>query len=223
MPIKHNTQLSQKDLQTRLEEWQAEATETSHPNYNHANLEDPLQQYIRISDLVHKLRKTPEAFTREDAIALFGALNSGQRMKNKLARENPLPDLVASLRELLDGPGTPAERIAQAAQRIRYAGPQMLGELFGWVHAETAPLYNNCAKDALKYLGYTFDAHDYDAFIAAHEQFKQVYQAQVGRLHPSLPLNLEIDKLYNVIDKVDLKAVTPEPERRYWRITLPDR
>ena len=85
-----------------------------------------------------------------------------------------------------------------------------LGELYGWANAETAPLYNGCAIAALHHLGYAFHDKDYAAFVAAHEQFKQVYQQQVGHLRPDLPLNLEIDKLYNVIDKVDLK-------RRYQR------
>ena len=81
----------------------------------------------------------------------------------------------------------------------------MLGELYGWANPETAPLHNGCAIAALHHLGYAFSDKDYTAFVAAHEQFKQVYQQQVGRLRPDLPLNLEIDKFYNVIDKVDLK------------------
>ena len=85
----------------------------------------------------------------------------------------------------------------------------MLGELYGWANPETAPLYNGCAIAALHHLGYAFGDKDYTAFVAAHEQFKQVYQQQVGRLRPDLPLNLEIDKLYNVIDKVDLKQNVP--------------
>jgi hypothetical protein len=61
----------------------------------------------------------------------------------------------------------------------------MLGELYGWAHADTAPLFNDCATAALAYLGYTFDPADYDAFVAAHDQFKQIYQREVGQLSHS--------------------------------------
>ncbi len=84
-----------------------------------------------------------------------------------------------------------------------------------------SPLYNNCARDALAYLGYDFAATDYDAFVSAHEQFKRVYQKHIGRLRPDLPLNLEVDKFYNVIDKVDLQR-SPESRRHYWRISIPE-
>jgi len=105
----------------------------------------------------------------------------------------------------VDGEGEPTAKIAAVAGVIKFARHNMLGELYGWANAETAPLYNGCAKDALSYLGYPFDPTDYNAFVATHERFKQVYTMQVGHLRPDLPLNLEIDKFYNVIDKVDMK------------------
>ena len=97
-----------------------------------------------------------------------------------------------------------AEKITVASRALKFAG-----NLTPWVNStvgptRTAPLYNGCAIAALHHLGYAFRDKDYTAFVAAHQQFKQVYQQQVGRLRPDLPLNLEIDKLYNVIDKVNL-------------------
>ena len=132
-------------------------------------------------------------------------------MKNKVADENLLPELRTTLLALLDGEGEPTTKIEIARQAIKYAAKNMLGELYGWANAERAPLYNTCARDALGYLGYASAAADYNAFVDAHARFKQIYLAQVGRLRPDLPLNLEIDKLYNVIDKVDLEQRAPQP------------
>jgi len=200
-----NTRESHIDIEQRLEQWKMEATDRQHPSYGHADLERPVEMYTAISGLLNKLRETPENFTKQDVVALFGTLNSGQRTKNKVAEANALPQLREDLLTMLYGEGSAAVRIATASRAIRFAAENMLGELFGWAHAEEAPLHNQCATNALAYLGYTFDPRDYDEFVAAHEQFKKVYQHQVGHLRPDLPLNLEIDKLYNVIDKVDIK------------------
>ena len=196
------------DVAARLAQWEIEATDPNHPNHYHANLDAPAANYTHISSLIQKLRTAPESFGRDDVVAHFGALNAGKRMKNKVADENPLPELRSALLALADGAGEPTDKIATAAHGIKFARHNMLGELYGWANAESAPLYNGCARDALTYLGYPFDPADYNAFVAAHERFKQVYLAQVGHLRPDLPLNLEMDKLYNVIDKVDLKVIS---------------
>jgi 5-methylcytosine-specific restriction protein B len=193
------------DVAQRLVQWKQEATNSTHPNHIHANLDQPAHIYATIAEILQKLRDTPDAFSHDDVVALFGALNSGKRMKNKVADENSLPVLRQTLIALVDGPDLPTDKIAAADQALKFASKNMLGELYGWANAESAPLYNGCAIAALHHLGYAFADRDYDAFVAAHEQFKQTYQQQVGHLHPDLPLNLEIDKLYNVIDKVDLK------------------
>ncbi len=197
------------DVATRLAQWKTEATDPNHPNHYHANLDEPARVYAQITASLRKLRDQPEAFDRDDVAALFGALNSGKRTKNKVADGNPLPTLRASLLALVDGEGEATTKIDTAASVIKFARNNMLGELYGWANAETAPLYNGCARDAMTYLGYQFNPSDYNAFVAAHEEFKQVYRAQVGHLRSDLPLNLEIDRLYNVIDKVDLKQKGP--------------
>jgi len=194
------------DIATRLAQWKQEATNPDHPNYHHAELDWPADRYAVISPLAEKLRTTPEEFSRDDLVTLLGRLNSGQRTKNKVADNNPLPELRQTLLALLDGPGEPADKIRQASAAIRFAGPNMLGELYGWVHAEDAPLVNQCAIDALRHLGYSFGADDYVSVVVAHEQLKPVYVQSVGRLRPDIPLNLEMDRFYNVIDKVDLKG-----------------
>ena len=196
------------DVAQRLTQWRLEATDPGHSNYIHADLDQAVRIYAKITALIEKLRRMPDAFSRDDVVTLFDALNSGRRMKNKVADENVLPLLRETLLNLVDGPGTAAEKIAAAAQALKFAGSNTIGELYGWANAETAPLYNGCAIAALHHLGYAFNDRDYAAFVASHDQFKQLYQQEVGHLRPDLPLNLEIDKFYNVIDKVDLKLGT---------------
>ena len=214
------------DISARLAQWKLEATTPQHPNYYHADFDQAMGIYTKVSALLQRLRHDTDAFSREDVTNLFGTLNSGNRMKNLVAKENKLPKLRQALLEMLDGRGEPIEKIETANQKIAYAGQAMLGELYGWAHIENAPVYNACATNALHYLGYTFNPQDYNAFVANHEQFKQVYQQQVGRLNPEIPLNMEMDKLYNVIDKVDLKEgttlSTDTRHPQYWRITLPE-
>ena len=200
------------DIQKRLGQWKTEATDPAHPNYPHANLDEAAEVYERISTLLTKLRENTDAFSREDIVALFDSLNSGKRMKNKVADENQLPELREALLELIDSKGNSADKITAASQVIKFAGNNTLGELYGWANIENAPLYNACSIDALQHLGYSFGSKNYDEFIAAHEKFKVEYASKIGHLRPSLPLNLEIDKLYNVIDKVDLKPITHPPK-----------
>jgi len=197
--------LSEAEIIERLKQWQIEVTDPNHPNHDNADLDWPTQHHAAIMKSVDQLHMNPDSFTKEDVVRLFGQLNSGNRMKNMVVANNPLPELRQQLIDLLFGDGEPIERIRAADASIRYAGENMLGELFGWVHAEEAPLFNQCATDALAHLGYDFPANDYEAFVAAHEDFKQIYLNQVEPIRPSLPINLEIDKFYNVIDKVDLK------------------
>ncbi len=203
---KDNEKLDSVLVQVRLQQWIDEATNLDNPNYSHADLDHAANIYRQVTPLVQKLREDTDQFEHADVRTLIGVLNSGERMKNVIADNNKLPALCAALLALLDGEGSVAERIREAKQRIHGAGAAILGELYGWVHADDAPLFNACATDALQYLGYTFGAGDYDAFVAAHEAFKQIYEKEVGHLRPDLPLNLEIDKLYNVIDKVDLAS-----------------
>jgi uncharacterized protein (DUF2461 family)/MoxR-like ATPase len=215
------------NISERLDQWKIEALDPQRPNFIHANLDEVIQRYEQISLLLTRLRSDTELFSKEDVVSLFGALNSGGRMKKNVAKANPLPELRQALLALLDREGEPKEKIDAASQKIKYAGWAMLGELYGWAYPEDAPLYNSCATKALQYLGYDFDEADYDAFIASHAEFKKRYQAEIGRLRPEIPLNLEIDKLFNVIDKADLKEGSPAVvsttnETKYWRITLPD-
>jgi hypothetical protein len=131
VPLEGDDSQTALDVAQRLARWRLEATDPGHPNYIHADLDQPARIYAKITALINTLRQTPDEFTRDDVVALFGALNSGPRMKNKVADENALPLLRETLLKLVDGPGTAADKIALAAKTLKYAGPNTLGELYG--------------------------------------------------------------------------------------------
>ena len=180
MPNK--TEKSHIDVNKRLEQWKLEATDPQHPNYHDADLGHPARLHAVISSLLSELQNSPESFDQEDALSLFGELNSGRRTKNRLVAQNPLPELRTALLTMLYGDGAPAARSQTAGQAIRLAGPSMLGELYGWAHIRYGPALQRLRHRGTGPLGLRVRPGDYDAFVAAHEQFKQVYQQQVGRI-----------------------------------------
>ena len=180
-----------------LAQWEIEATDPNHPNHYHANLDAPAANYTHISSLIQKLRTAPESFGREDVVALFGALNAGQRMKNKVADENPLPELRSALLALVDGAGEPTEKIAAAAGGIKFARHNMLGELYGWANAEISAALQWLCPRRPELPGLPIRPRRLQRVRGRARTVQAGLHAQVGRLRPELPLNLEIDKLLN--------------------------
>ncbi len=60
------------DIAQRLAQWRQEATGPAHPNYYHADLDQPVAIYATVSQLLQKLRASPDEFGRDDVVALFG-------------------------------------------------------------------------------------------------------------------------------------------------------
>ena len=88
-----------------------------------------------------------------------------------------------------------------------------LWELFGLLHLETHPIINGSAKNGLSFFGYS-GISSYRQGKELFETFKRDYEAIVG--HGSagtaheVPINLEIDQLFNVIDKASEDEVDRE-------------
>ncbi|KKL76572.1 hypothetical protein LCGC14_2043560, partial [marine sediment metagenome] len=84
-----------------------------------------------------------------------------------------------------------------------------LWELYGALHEEV-PIINNCSTKALTYLLNRKIPDDYTIIKNAIDEFKDVYLSKIGFLTNSnedikITIYQEMDKLFNVIDKVDLK------------------
>ncbi|WP_331232219.1 MrcB family domain-containing protein [Natronorarus salvus] len=88
-----------------------------------------------------------------------------------------------------------------------------LWELFGLLHIERYPIINSSTRDGLEFFGYS-SRSTYGESVAVFNEFKQEYRALVGHgssgTDHEVPINLEIDQLFNVIDKVDHDAIERE-------------
>jgi MoxR-like ATPase len=100
-------------------------------------------------------------------------------------------DLIASVK-----PDSVAKYTAARAQITN-----VIGELFGKLHIKDKPIYNTCSEWALKHLGYNFE-ESYESFTDAFNNFKDFYLQCIGQQSSNvMPINLEIDQLFNFIDK----------------------
>ncbi|ASJ17102.1 hypothetical protein A3L04_08485 [Thermococcus chitonophagus] len=82
----------------------------------------------------------------------------------------------------------------------------ILGELYGKLHIEEAPIYNTCSREFVREF-IEFDINDYNDFKNAFEIIKERYLSKVGKLSDNnIPINLEIDMMFNYFDKVDWRV-----------------
>jgi hypothetical protein len=77
-----------------------------------------------------------------------------------------------------------------------------IGEMFGKLHSDKAPVYNNCSVSILKKLGFAFDDRDYNSFKNSFDEFGKLYKKHLGKLsdYEMNPL-VEIDQMFNFFDK----------------------
>lgn len=84
----------------------------------------------------------------------------------------------------------------------------ILGELYGKLHIEEAPVYNTCSREFVAQY-FNFDQNDYEDFRNAFEQLKQEYLDVVGRLsEDNVPINAEIDMMFNFFNRADWRVKT---------------
>ncbi len=78
----------------------------------------------------------------------------------------------------------------------------VFGELFGKLHMEDYPIMNSCSRRFLEKF-FEFVKYDYNGFYQAFEKLKEIYLKEVGRLSEDIPVNTEIDMMFNYFDKDD--------------------
>jgi len=104
-----------------------------------------------------------------------------------------------------------------------------LWELFGFLHIEEYPIINSCAQNGLAFFGYDCPGN-YEGSVAEFNEFRTTYEAIVGHATAGtdheVPINFEIDQLFNVIDKVtesDVERDVDEDVRQLYRLVLDER
>ncbi|WP_227355753.1 AAA family ATPase [Haladaptatus salinisoli] len=112
------------------------------------------------------------------------------------------------------------------AWQSRLGARKTLWELFGLIHNESYPIINGSAERGLAFFGYPRPS-TYEKGVEIFEDFKEAYleicgHATAGTDH-EVPVNLEIDQLLNVIDKVrpgDVERESHEEAKELYRMVL---
>jgi len=77
-----------------------------------------------------------------------------------------------------------------------------IGEMFGKLHPNQNPVYNNCSASILEKLGFEFDDKDYSSFRKSFDEFKALYEKHLGKLSDKeMNFLIEIDQMFNFFDK----------------------
>lgn len=147
--------------------------------------------------------------------------NAAGRLKQWDESIGDLADLIKEIRE--------ADEFDESwTNRDRLGGQTTVWELFGSLHIDEYPIINAATKEGLSFFGYD-KLTSYSEGLAAFNDFIDIYEEVVGHATSEadhgveVPIRLEIDQLFNVIDKTDessIKAETSEPARRLYELIL---
>jgi MoxR-like ATPase len=112
---------------------------------------------------------------------------------------NDLANLIADIRD--------AEEY-NPSWEDEIGGKKTVWELFGSLHIEEYPIINSATETGLEYFGYE-EPSSYEEGVEAFSKFEKRYKDSVGHATSQadhgvkVPIRIEIDQLFNVIDKVN--------------------
>jgi MoxR-like ATPase len=95
----------------------------------------------------------------------------------------------------------------------RFEAKSTLWELFGSLHIDEYPIVNDAVHEGLEFFGYDLKSnYTYTDAQEAFFDFREIYLDIVGHATEDrgIPLNIEIDQLFNVIDKVNYASLVEE-------------
>lgn len=99
--------------------------------------------------------------------------------------------------------------------RDRLGGKTTVWELFGSLHIDEYPIINAATVDGLSFFGYK-QPNSYQEGLESFFDFRETYERVVGHATQDashgvlVPINLEIDQLFNVVDKVSEAGIEAE-------------
>ena len=210
-----STQVLSTDMQAIIEKW----SEVAH-QYRQGKHFSLVGDHTP-SNAREKLDKFIQEPNRATFTMLWVLLHSAQRSGNPKKIYEKWQNKGHSDQELADV----FREIKDADQynrkwQSRLGARKTLWELFGLIHNESYPIINGSAERGLAFFGYS-QPSTYEKGIEIFEDFKEDYleicgHATAGTDH-EVPVNLEIDQLLNVIDKVrpgDVERESHEEARR---------
>jgi 5-methylcytosine-specific restriction protein B len=164
--------------------------------------------FTRLWDPLHSAQR------RGAASKIYEKWNNGGRTDDELA------DLIREIHESESyNPNWQGELGAR----------KTLWELFGFLHIDDYPIINNCAQNGLAFFGYDCPS-DYEGSAEAFNEFRDNYESVVGHATAGteyeVPINFEIDQLFNVIDKLkesDVEDDIDEDVKQLYQLVLDGR
>jgi predicted Mrr-cat superfamily restriction endonuclease/MoxR-like ATPase len=161
-------------------------------------------------DLAKFLAEPSDDTFKEFWSQLYAAKQKGnatqilQKWRTNSRRINTLKNIITEIKD---------SKEYKLEWETELGGRGTVGELYGLLDLQNRPPANGCDRDALKFFGYrkissTLQLHN------AFEDFKKIYLGLVGHVtkgtNHEVPINLEIDQLFNVIHKVEAKDIEDE-------------
>ncbi len=180
------------DLEQALSLWRSEATQ----DVREALLADYAERYQEIQARIARLREYPPSFDAEDLDAVLARVESAKRIRRQLIEANDLDVLVATLRTFLFSDAPLSERFALTVPRVRYAGPVVLSELFGWVHADQWPIPTRGTRLYVTAGDRSAPSSDLAEVARRVEPVREAYSQQ-GRLLADVPLHVELAAFFD--------------------------
>jgi len=180
------------------------------------------ERYERIKEIREEVREFIDDPTKENFMKFWNKEDIYAAMWKASAKriwDSNDPEVLSQvLKEMLD-----EKKFKDAWEEKIENAKGSLWELFGIMHTEEVPILNGCTRAGLEFFGYSVKAR-YLSYLENFERFKNdMYLPSIGHITEGkeyeVPINLEIDQLFNVIDKVKEedkeKAKTPEEKKLY--------
>lgn len=200
------TELTQHQI-TILEQWASVArAESSGAEFDFAN-HDRTQAIAEYADEFID-DPTPDRF-KSMWDRMHSALRRGKASKIWKKWDGSIEELADLIAEIRDAEEYHAE------WEDELGGKTTVRELFGSLHIKDYPVLNSAAEQGLGFFGYK-TPRSYEDGVSSFEEFRRDYEQIVGHATAdaehgvTVPIRLEIDQLFNVIDKVSEDSIDEE-------------
>jgi len=194
-----------------LEKWEEVAGK--HAEAEHFKFKEQMERIQKITSGVEAFIENPS----EENFSSFWNSNTLSSARRKATNSSILNkweekgNSIGELADLIEEVYNSDEYDSDWEERL--GAHRTLGELFGKLHIDNHPIMNWCDVNGLEFFGYEC-IWDYKELERKFEDFKEKYQNVAGHAASGtdheVPINLEIDQLFNVIDKVEMGNIKNE-------------
>ena len=190
-----------------LEQW-TEVAETEQ-----AGVEFDFGQYDRTQQITQRADEFIESPTRDGFESMWDRMHAASQRGRAGQILSKWDGSIADLAALI-------ETVRDASQydsdwEDRLGAKATIQELFGHLHIEDYPIINAATESGLAFFGYDTPT-SYTDGVEAFEAFLDTYERIVGHATAdadhgvTVPIRLEVDQLFNVIDKADESSIEDE-------------